>query len=351
MAGETVPNDATEYVGREKAKPYPAKTRGNAAESGPLLRPYVLTCRLVSLIVAHRASAFLALLSLFAALVSAIPARAEIPIPKLQSRVTDLTNTLTAEQRQALETRLAEFENRKGAQIAVLLVPTTQPETVEQYARRVLDEWKLGRKGIDDGALLLIAMQDRKLRIETQYGLEGPLPDATGKRIVDEIIVPRFKQKDFYGGISAGIERMIAVVDGEPLPPPAPKQTQQRSDDFDVGGLLMLGFALVFVVGTVLRRTIGRVGGAAATAGIGGAISWFVIGTAIAAGAVAVLLFVLSLFVNFSGLSRMGGSRSGGWGPTWGGGWSGGGGFGGGGGGGWSGGGGLGGGGGASGDW
>ena len=273
-------------------------------------------------------------------------AAAQVPVPKLEARVTDLTNTLSAEQRQALETRLAEFEARKGAQIAVLLVPTTQPEVVEQYARRVLDEWKLGRKGIDDGALLLIAIEDRKLRIETQYGLEGVLPDATAKRIVDQIIVPRFKQKDFYGGISAGVERMIAVVDGEPLPEPEPKKAQGRSDDFDVGGLLMLGFALVFVVGTVLRRTIGRVGGAAATAGIGGAISWFVIGTAVAAGTVAVLLFVLSLLVNVSGLSRVGGHRSGGWGGSWGGGgWSGGGG------GGWSGGGGGGGGGGASGDW
>ena len=277
------------------------------------------------------------------------PARADVPIPKLQARVTDLTNTLSAEQRQALETRLAEFETRKGAQIAVLLVPTTQPETVEQYARRVLDDWKLGRKGIDDGALLLIAIEDRKLRIETQYGLEGVLPDATAKRIVDQIIVPRFKQKDFYGGISAGVERMIGVIDGEPLPEPAPKKGPGRADDFDFGGLLMLGFALVFVVGSLLRRTIGRVGGAAATAGIGGAISWFVIGTAVAAGTVAVLLFVLSLLVNFAGLSRVGGHRSGGW--SWGGGgWSGGGGSWGGGGG-WSGGGGLGGGGGASGDW
>ena len=111
---------------------------------------------------------------------------------------------------------------------------------------------------------------------------------------------------------TAGIERMIAVVDGEPLPPPQPKKPQQRSDEFDVGGLLMLGFALVFVVGTALRSMVGRVGGAAATAGIGGAISWFVIGTAVAAGTVAVLLFILSLLVNFSGLSRMGGYRSGG---------------------------------------
>lgn len=291
------------------------------------------------------------ILALLAALAFATVARAEIPVPPLKSRVTDLTNTLTAEQRQALETRLAEFEAVKGAQIAVLLVPTTQPETIEQYARRVLDAWKLGRKGIDDGALLLIAMQDRKLRIETQYGLEGPLPDAIAKRIVDTIIVPRFKQKDFYGGISAGVERMIAVVEGEPLPEPSAKAAPKGGgDDLDIGALLMLGFALVFVVGTVLRRMMGRVGGAAVTAGIGGGISWLMIGSAIAAGGVAVLLFILSLLINFAGLSRMGGHRSGGWGTPWGGGWSGGGGSWGGGGG-WSGGGGMGGGGGASGDW
>ena len=288
--------------------------------------------------------------ALLAALLLAALAHADVPVPKLQSRVTDLTNTLTAEQRQTLETRLAEFEARKGVQLAVLIVPTTQPETVEQYARRVLDAWKLGRKGVDDGALLLVAMQDRKVRIETQYGLEGVLPDAIAKRIVDQIIVPRFKQKDFYGGISAAVERIIAVVDGEPLPEPERKPAQSQADDFDLGGLLMLGFALVFVVGAVLRRVLGRVGAAAATAGIGGAISWFVIGTAIAAGAIAVVLFILSLLVGFSGLSRVGGHRSGGWGTPWGGGWSGGGGSWGGGGG-WSGGGGMGGGGGASGDW
>ena len=294
---------------------------------------------------------FLWIVALLAALAAAAVARAEIPVPKLESRVTDLTNALTAEQRQALETRLAEFEARKGAQIAVLIVPTTQPETIEQYARRVLDEWKLGRKGIDDGALLLIAMQDRKLRIETQYGLEGPLPDATAKRIVDTIIVPRFKQKDYYGGISAGIERMIAVVDGEPLPEPAAKMAPKGGGgDVDIGALLMIGFALVFVVGAVLRRMMGRVGGAAVTAGIGGGISWLMIGSLIAAGGVALLLFILSLLINVAGLSRMGSHRSGGWGSPWGGGWSGGGGSWGGGGG-WSGGGGMGGGGGASGNW
>lgn len=288
----------------------------------------------------------LAALIALSALVLPFEAYAQLPVPKLASRVTDLTATLAPDQRQALETRLAEFEARKGAQIAVLLVPTTQPETIEQYARRVLDDWKLGRKGIDDGALLLVAMQDRQLRIETQYGLEGPLPDATAKRIIDEIVVPRFKQKDFYGGISAGIERMIAVVDGEPLPPPQPAAGSRGTKESDYESLLMIGFVLIFVVGAVLRSIFGRFGGAAITSGVGGVIAWLMIGSAIAAGTVVVLIFLISLIAGLSGGSGLGRhSRSGG---SWGGG---GGSWGGGGGGGWSGGGGFGGGGGASGRW
>ena len=273
-------------------------------------------------------------------------AAAQVPVPRLSARVTDLTGTLSALQRQALETRLAEFESRKGAQIAVLIVPTTQPEPIEQYALRVLDEWKLGRKGVDDGALLLVAMKDRRLRIETQYGLEGPLPDATAKRIIDEVITPRFKQQDFYGGISAGIERMIGVVDGEPLPPPAPRPTSQ-SDGSKLETLLMMGFALVFVVGAVLRSIFGRVGGAAVTGGLGGTIAWFIVGSVLAAGVVGLIVFILTAIFGVAGLSGMrrgGGSYGGSWGGG-GGGWSGGGG------GGWSGGGGSGGGGGASGSW
>ena len=268
-------------------------------------------------------------------------------VPKLNARVTDLTGTLTAEQRQALETRLAQFEAHKGAQIAVLLVPTTQPETIEQYARRVLDEWKLGRKGIDDGALLLVAIEDRKLRIETQYGLEGVMPDAIAKRIIDEIITPRFKQKDFYGGIAAGVERMIGVVEGEPLPPPQAKGGRSRGGGGNFESLLMIGFALVFVVAGVLRAIFGRVGGAAVTGGIGAVIAWFIVGSLVAAVAVALIVFVLSTVFGMAGMGRS--VRRGGWGGGYGGGWGGGGSWGGGGG--WSGGGGMGGGGGASGSW
>jgi uncharacterized protein len=282
-------------------------------------------------------------------LCSASLVQAQVPVPKLSARVTDLTGTLTAQQREALETRLAQFEAHKGAQIAVLLVPTTQPETIEQYARRVLDEWKLGRKGVDDGALLLIALQDRKLRIETQYGLEGVMPDAIAKRIIDEIITPRFKQKDFYGGIAAGVERMIGVVEGEPLPPP--RASGGRGGDRganNIESLLMIGFALVFVVAGVLRAIFGRVGGAAVTGGIGAVIAWFIVGSLVAAVAVALIVFVLSTVFGMAGMGRS--MRRGGWGGGYyGGGWGGGGSWGGGGG--WSGGGGMGGGGGASGSW
>jgi len=281
---------------------------------------------------------------------SASYAQEAVPVPRLAARVTDLTGLLSPDERAGLEAKLAQFETRKGAQIAVLILPTTQPETIEQYARRVADEWKLGRKGVDDGALLVIAMQDRKLRIETQYGLEGVLPDAVAKRIISDTIAPRFRAKDFHGGIVAGIDRMIGVIDGEPLPPPpAASQDGPRSGagPDTLEALLLVGFVLVFVVGGILRAMMGRVGGAAVTGAAGGAIAWFIAGSAIAVGIVGVAVFLFSLLIGAAGLRNLGGGR-GSWG---GGGWSSGGGGWSGGGGGWSGGGGSGGGGGASGDW
>ncbi len=141
-------------------------------------------------------------------------------VARLVARVNDSTATLTAQQRGLLEAKLTAFEGEKGAQIAVLIVPTVKPETVEQYALRVVEATKLGRRGTDDGALLLVAKDDRKLRIEVGYGLEGALNDATAKRIISETIGPRFKQGDYYGGIDAGITQLIGLVDGEPLPEP-----------------------------------------------------------------------------------------------------------------------------------
>ena len=200
--------------------------------------------------------ALLALVCVVCTMLAARPVFADVAIPPLKARVTDLTSTLSSQQQAALEQTLAAFETRKGSQIAVLIVPTTQPETVEQYAVRVEESWKLGRKGVDDGVLLLIAKDDHKLRIEVGYGIEGVLNDATAKRIIAEEIVPRFKQNDYAGGVSAGVERIIKVVDGEPLPPPKPRA--QAGSHLDLNNILVIGFILVFVVGGFLRAIFGQ---------------------------------------------------------------------------------------------
>ena len=134
-------------------------------------------------------------------------------------RVVDETATLNRDQTESLERRLKEFEVRKGSQIAVLIVPTTSPETIEQYSLRVANQWKLGRKKVDDGLLLTVAMNDRKLRIEVGYGLEGVVTDTIAKRIIDEVIIPRFKRGSFGGGISEGVDQILQIIDGAPFPP------------------------------------------------------------------------------------------------------------------------------------
>ena len=143
-----------------------------------------------------------------------------VAVPQLTARVTDLTGTLTADQSSALEAKLAAFEQSKGSQVVVLIVPTTQPEAIEQYSVRVVDQWQLGRGKVDDGVLLLVALNDRKVRIEVGYGLEGALPDATANRIIQQDITPAFKRGDYYNGISTGVDRIMRVIEGEPLPEP-----------------------------------------------------------------------------------------------------------------------------------
>ncbi len=275
------------------------------------------------------------------------------PVPKLTARVTDLTGTLTAEQQSTLEEKLAAFEARKGAQIAVLVVPSTEPEEIEQYSIRVVEQWKLGRARVDDGALLLIARNDREMRIEVGKGLEGALTDATSNRIISETITPLFRQGDFYGGISAGIDRMIRVVDGEPLPPPDP--AWQPRPARGLSHLLPFLFVAVLFGSAVLRSVFGR-GFGAAIAGVATGVLVYVVGEIMLIAIVAAIVaFLFSLFSGYSGgvwSSRprlgTGGGWSGGWGSGFPGGWGGG--FGGGGGG-FSGGGGGFNGGGASGRW
>ena len=280
-----------------------------------------------------------------ALLLLALVARAQVPVPPLTAPVIDQTGTLSQEQIASLEHTLRAFNERKGSQISVLIVPTTEPESIEQYSIRVADAWKLGRKGVDDGVLLLVAKDDRTIRIEVGYGLEGALPDVIANRIVSQVIVPRFRQGDFAGGIVEGIDRIIAVIEGEPLPEPA--RRAERSPE-GIGSALPLLLMLVFIGGGILRRMFGAFGGATAVGGIAGILAWLltsVLGVAIGAA------FIAFIFTLLGG----GGFGGGGWtsGRHGRGGYWGGGGFGGGfgGGGGWSGGGGGFGGGGASGRW
>jgi uncharacterized protein len=294
-----------------------------------------------------------AALALFLALILPLLAAAA-EIPPLKARVTDLTGTLNEQQRSALEQTLAEFEARKGAQIAVLMVPTTQPEAIEQYAVRVQESWKLGRKGVDDGALLVVAKNDRKVKLEVGYGLEGILPDAIAKRIIEDDIVPRFKEGDFYGGIRAGVGRIMRVVEGEKLPPPASKQSARSypwaSVPFDYWILFL--FILPFIGGGVLRASVGRFVGSGIIGSVAGFIGWVIIGSLVAATAIGLVAFIFAILGGASDGPRWNGGGRGGWsGGGFGGGGFGGGGFSGGDGGGFSGGGGSSGGGGASGSW
>ncbi|MGA7803036.1 MAG: YgcG family protein [Bradyrhizobium sp.] len=287
---------------------------------------------------------------------------ADVAVPPLTGRVVDLTGTLSSDQIATQSQRLKDLETRKGSQVAVLIVPTTEPETIEQYSIRVAEAWKIGRRKIDDGALLVIAKNDHKVRIEVGYGLEGSLTDVTSRRIIDEDIAPHFKSGDFAGGIAAGLTRIIGVIDGEPLPAPAP----EASHGPDVGDwigffnplnpFVLIGIA---VVGTILRGIFGRLIGSAATGGVIGALAWYLLGWTLLAAGLGVIISVLTFFADtILAASQTAGFQSGrgrgGWSGgsySGGGGWSGGGSSSSGGGGGFSGGGGSFGGGGASGSW
>jgi len=250
-----------------------------------------------------------------------------VPVPALQTRVTDLTQTLTPEQKSQLETKLAAFEQQKGSQIAVLIVPTTAPEAIEQYSIRVTDAWKLGRAKQDDGVLVLVAKDDHKMRIEVGYGLEGAIPDLIAKRIITEIMVPSFKQGDFYGGINNATDKLIGLVSGEQLPAPSPSKL--NSDDL----WNMLYWLLIggFIVGGILRAIFGNFLGGVLNGGVIGLLVWWIGGGVF----VAIALGVVAFFITFAGafgLGHTGGfgggygsGRTGGWGGGGGGGFGGGG--------------------------
>ena len=226
-------------------------------------------------------------------LCTSLTALALVEVPPLTGRIIDQTATLSAQQKTELEQSLQAFEARKGSQLAVLLLPTTAPESIEQYALRVAENWKLGRKKIDDGVILVVAKSDQALRIEVGYGLEGPLNDATSKRIISETITPRFKQGDISGGIFAGVDQIIRVIDGEPLPP---SKSEPASGGVDIQQYVPMIFILALVVGGMLRSTLGRVPGALVTGGAVSMLAWLfsgVLSTALFAGAFALFFTLL----------------------------------------------------------
>jgi uncharacterized protein len=221
--------------------------------------------------------------------------------------VVDQTGTLSSGDIASLTQTLKSLEARKGSQVAVLIVPTTEPESIEQFSIRVAEAWKIGRRKIDDGALLVIAKNDRHLRIEVGYGLEGALTDVTTKRIIDEDITPKFKSGDFAGGISAGIDRMIRLIDGETLPAPAPPHWQSPNlvnhvDPFNPA--IIVG---VLVIAGILRGTLGRLLGSAATGGIVGFLAWLFVGSIAASAIVGIIGFIFAFIGDMVSLSGGGG--------------------------------------------
>src|SRR5262245_17050721 len=217
----------------------------------------------------------------------ALPALALVAVPQLTGRVGDQTGTLSSGDIAQLTRKLADLQTRKGSQIAVLIVPTTEGEPIEQFSLRVAEAWMIGRKKIDDGALFVVAKNDRRLRIEVGYGLEGALTDVTTKRIIDEDITPKFKGGDFAGGISAGVGRMIGLVNGEKLPEPEPPQWD--SSNFESFNPFWLMLAL-FVSGT-LRSALGRLAGSILTGAFVTVLAWFLFGSLAVALAAGVLAF------------------------------------------------------------
>ncbi len=250
-------------------------------------------------------------------------ALALVAVPPLSGRVVDQTSTLTASDVASLTQTLSDLETRKGSQIAVLIVPTTDGEAIEQYALRVAEAWKIGRKKIDDGALLVIAKNDRRLRIEVGYGLEGALTDATSKRIIDEDITPKFKSGDFGGGVAAGVDKMVRIANGEKLPEPEPPHWQD-SQSFDPEALFnpfLIIPAIIF--GGLLRSMMGRLLGSVTAGALTALIAWFLAGSlmaAVIAGVIASMFVLISDGFTSAGPGRRG--SSGGWSGGSGGSWS-----------------------------
>ena len=248
-----------------------------------------------------------------------------IAIPKLEKRVTDTTATIPAAEIEKITARIRAFEEKKGGQIAVLVVSSTAPEAIFDYSLRVAEAWKLGRAGVDDGVLFVIAKDDRKMQILTGPGVQGVMTDVVSRRIIAEVVAPRFREGNFGGGIYEGVDKIANVIDGEALPPPVQKKKGSATQGSSSSNFLFLAVFATFFVAPMLRAMLGRFMGASATAGITGAAAWWIAGGLFFPIIAGVIVFIVALLYGMGGGSRGGG---GGWvgGGGWGGGSSGGGG-------------------------
>lgn len=234
-------------------------------------------------------------------------------MPALTAHVMDATGTLDANQKQALESKLTAFEASRGAQIVVLMVPGTLPEDIADYTQRVGDSWKIGRKGVGDGLLLIVAKNDRKVRIATAKALEGAIPDLVARQIIDSVITPRFRQGDFAGGLDAAADQLMARISGENLPQPEPSRGSSKDNGFQWTDLAVFLFFAVPIGARLLSGVLGRKGGAFATGGVVGVLAWFFTSSVLLALGAGIAGMVFGLIASLGSLGSMG-RRSSGWG-------------------------------------
>jgi len=235
-----------------------------------------------------------------------------LPLPSLTGHVIDTAQALPAEQAKALEDKLASFEKAHGTQLVVLLVPSTQPEDIAAYAQRVGDQWKIGRKAVGDGLLVVVALQDRTVRIEVAKALEGAIPDLAASRIIEQAIVPAFKRGDLAGGLNAGVDRLMVLVTGEALP--APRAVAQQAPDLPLNNLIVFGLIAIPIVSGVLSTLLGRKVGALLTGGIGGGIVWWLTASLLFGVVGGLVAMVLGLAMGKGGRGSGLGVPVGGWG-------------------------------------
>ena len=259
-----------------------------------------------------------ALIAIFTIAISSftVHAQALLAVPALSARVIDQTQTLSAAERQTLEARLQGLEEKSGSQVVVLMVATTAPEDIASYAHRVADSWKIGRRDVGDGLLIVVAKNDRRMRMEVARALEGAVPDLAAARIIDEAMAPRFRDNDYAGGLLAALDQIDARIANEALPPPKPRTSQGSGDEMDLGSLAIFLFFGVLLVGPVVRRLLGGRLGSALVGGGTGVVAYLLTASVVLAGGAGVIALLLTLLANSKGGGRGGGPfiGGGGWG-------------------------------------